>query len=107
LVPGLLLSFAHSYDLLTGIKYKLYWIITTVGEFLSSYNIQVLQNFFSAYILGLIATFISLFVMNSAQPALLYLVPFTLIPTILVAWIRGDLASMWEGDLKVKYISVN
>jgi len=84
LVPGLLLSFAHSYDLLTGIKYKLYWIITTV-----------------AYILGLIATFISLFVMNSAQPALLYLVPFTLIPTILVAWIRGDLASMWEGDLKV------
>jgi len=85
LVPGLLLSFAHSYDLLTGIKYKLYWIITTV-----------------AYILGLIATFISLFVMNSAQPALLYLVPFTLIPTILVAWIRGDLASMWEGDLKVE-----
>jgi len=83
LVPGLLLSFAHSYDLLTGIKYKLYWIITTV-----------------AYILGLIATFISLFVMNSAQPALLYLVPFTLIPTILVAWIRGDLASMWEGDIK-------
>jgi len=84
LVPGLLLSFAHSYDLLTGIKYKLYWIITTV-----------------AYILGLIATFISLFVMNSAQPALLYLVPFTLIPTILVAWIRGDLASMWQGDIKV------
>ena len=32
LVPGLLLSFAHSYDLLTGIKYKLYWSITTIGE---------------------------------------------------------------------------
>ena len=40
-----------------GIKYKLYWIITSV-----------------AYILGLVATFISLFLMNSAQPALLYLV---------------------------------
>merc|ERR1712228_131756 len=62
---------------------KLYWVITTV-----------------AYILGLIATFISLFVMNSAQPALLYLVPFTLIPTIIVAWIRGDLPAMWEGDNK-------
>merc|ERR1712183_1232538 len=62
-----------------------YWIITSV-----------------AYILGLVATFISLFVMNSAQPALLYLVPFTLIPTILVAWIRGDLPSMWEGDFKVE-----
>ena len=43
--------------LISGIKYKLYWIITSV-----------------AYILGLVATFISLFLMNSAQPALLYLV---------------------------------
>jgi signal peptide peptidase-like protein 2B len=83
LVPGLLLSYAHSYDLLAGIKYKLYWIITSV-----------------AYILGLVATFISLFLMNSAQPALLYLVPFTLIPTIIVAWLRGDLPAMWEGDNK-------
>ena len=32
LVPGLLLSFAHSYDLSAGIKYKLYWTITTVGK---------------------------------------------------------------------------
>jgi len=83
LVPGLLLSFAHSYDLQAGIKYKLYWLITT-----------------SAYILGLIATFISLFLMNSAQPALLYLVPFTLVPTVLVAWLRGDLPAMWQGDIK-------
>merc|ERR1711936_385501 len=81
LVPGLLLSFAHSYDLLAGIKFKLYWTITTV-----------------AYILGLVATFISLFLMNSAQPALLYLVPFTLLPTIAVSWLRGDLAAMWHGD---------
>ena len=43
--------------LISGIKYKLYWIITSV-----------------AYILGMVATFISLFLMNSAQPALLYLV---------------------------------
>jgi len=35
LVPGLLLSYAHSYDLMAGIKYKLYWTITTVGQFLS------------------------------------------------------------------------
>ena len=70
LVPGLLLSYAHSFALLIGnftlasksscdpgIKYKLYWVITCV-----------------AYVLGLVATFISLFLMNSAQPALLYLV---------------------------------
>ena len=84
LVPGLLLSFAHSYDLLAGIRYKLYWVITVI-----------------AYILGLVATFVSLFLMNSAQPALLYLVPFTLLPTLLVSWIRGDLGAMWTGDSQV------
>ena len=74
LVPGLLLSFAHSYDLMAGIKWKLYWAITTV-----------------AYILGLVATFISLFLMNSAQPALLYLVPFTLLPLFAMAYLKVSL----------------
>ena len=62
-------------------------------------------NNISGYILGLVATAISLFLMNSAQPALLYLVPFTLIPTILVAAIRGDLDTMWLGDSKVMSVS--
>ena len=61
----------------------------------------MMTNIFTAYILGLVATFISLFLMNSAQPALLYLVPFPLTPPILVAWCSGDLASMWDGDNKV------
>jgi hypothetical protein len=83
LVPGLLLSYCHSFDLLCGYRYKLYWVITCI-----------------AYILGLVVTFISLFLMNAAQPALLYLVPFTLLPTILVAAIKGDLSNMWAGDFK-------
>jgi len=81
LVPGLLLSYCHSFDLHTGTPCKLYWIITNL-----------------AYVLGLVATYISLYLMESAQPALLYLVPFTLTPVILVAWIRGDLPAMWQGD---------
>jgi hypothetical protein len=46
----------------------------------------------------MIATFVSLFVMNSAQPALLYLVPFTLIPLFIVSYFAGDFSDMWQGD---------
>ena len=52
------------------------------------------------------ATFISLFLMNSAQPALLYLVPFTLLPTLAVSWLRGDLAAMWHGDTQVNQSNI-
>ncbi len=51
-------------------------------------NVQIL----SAYTLGLIATFVSLFLMNSAQPALLYLVPFTLVPVFVVSLIRSKIS---------------
>lgn len=39
-----------------------------------------------------------LYLMRGAQPALLYLVPSTLLPTVVIAAIRGDLADMWRGD---------
>lgn len=32
LVPGLLLSYCHSFDLLVGTPYRLYWILTNTGE---------------------------------------------------------------------------
>jgi len=83
LVPGLLLAFCHGFDLMVGSPWKLYWVLSCV-----------------CYTLGLVATFISLYLMNSAQPALLYLVPFTLIPISLVAWCRGELKAMWEGDIQ-------
>ena len=33
LVPGLLLSYCHSFDLYVGTSYKLYWLLTNVGKF--------------------------------------------------------------------------
>ena len=33
LVPGLLLSYCHSFDLQTGTPFKMYWLITNVGEY--------------------------------------------------------------------------
>ena len=57
------------------------------------------KNFaFAAYTLGIVATFVSLYLMKAAQPALLFLVPFTLVPVFIISWLRGDLAAMWRGD---------
>ena len=53
---------------------------------------------FTAYTLGIVATFVSLYLMKAAQPALLFLVPFTLVPVFIISWLRGDLAAMWRGD---------
>ena len=34
LVPGLLLSYCHSFDLYVGTSYKLYWLLTNIGKLL-------------------------------------------------------------------------
>ncbi|CAF0921454.1 unnamed protein product [Rotaria sordida] len=48
------------------------------------------------YCAGLLAATISSEVFKCAQPALLFLVPFTLIPLLLIAHLKGDLSSMWS-----------
>lgn len=47
--------------------------------------------------LGLCLTFVALSISNSPQPALLYLVPCTLIAVVLVGWRRGELKALWNG----------
>ncbi|KAF2366949.1 Peptidase A22B signal peptide peptidase [Trinorchestia longiramus] len=82
LVPGLLIAFLYSYDLRTrGPKCPLYFTVNVI-----------------AYGVGLCLTFLGLYMMQGAQPALLYLVPCTLLTTVVIAAVRGDLASMWRGD---------
>ncbi|CAO4361878.1 unnamed protein product [Caenorhabditis nigoni] len=49
------------------------------------------------YGVGLIVTFLALAVMKTAQPALIYLVPSTLIPIILMAVCRGEFNKIWNG----------
>jgi len=48
------------------------------------------------YCAGLLAATISSEVFKCAQPALLFLVPFTLIPLLFIAHLKGDLNSMWS-----------
>ena len=53
-----------------------------------------------AYSVGMILTFIALYLQvggQGGQPALTYLVPTTVLTTVLVAWTNGELKEMWEG----------
>lgn len=44
---------------------------------------------------------------GAAQPALLYLVPFTLLPLFIIAFIRRDYHSLWNGPEKVSSLIMN
>ncbi|KAF9403820.1 Signal peptide peptidase-like 2A [Mortierella sp. AD011] len=49
------------------------------------------------YSLGLEVTFVAMLWSNKGQPALLYLVPFTVIPVIFLASKRHELSLLWNG----------
>jgi len=50
------------------------------------------------YTLGLGATFVSLYLMKHGQPALLFLVPGTLVPTFAIALRKGELGALWSAS---------
>lgn len=79
IIPGLLVSHNHAFDLRVQSR-RVYYIATCVG-----------------YALGLVITFVALALMESGQPALLYLVPCTLIPTYGLGCIRGEVRMLWNG----------
>ncbi|XP_077511377.1 signal peptide peptidase-like 2B [Amblyomma americanum] len=79
LAPGLLLSYCHAFDLLSlGRRFYFYISCTSYG-------------------VGMLLTFMALQLMRIAQPALLYLVPCTILPTVLTAWYKGHLFAIWNG----------
>jgi len=94
-MPGLLLCFVMRYDAYkraqhaklaeAGIPLPKHW------QRLSYFHCSLF-----GYFLGLLTATISSEVFKAAQPALLYLVPFTLLPLFAMAWMKGDLRSMWS-----------
>ena len=51
----------------------------------------------AAYLVGLLLDGVDMYVMKSGQPALLYLVPCTLLTTMVIAAWNGELGCMWRG----------
>ncbi|XP_061880543.1 signal peptide peptidase-like 2A isoform X1 [Entelurus aequoreus] len=80
IVPGLLVAYCSRFDVWINSKKKVY--------FLSSWI---------AYLLGMITTIAVMLLSDMAQPALLYLVPFTLITSAAVAGCRGEIRHFWAG----------
>lgn len=87
-MPGLLLCFVLRYD-----AYKKSQGIT--GSRLTYFHCSLL-----GYFLGLLTATVSSEVFKAAQPALLYLVPFTLLPLLTMAYLKGDLRRMWSEPFK-------
>ncbi|CAL1530178.1 unnamed protein product [Lymnaea stagnalis] len=80
IIPGLLIAYNAIFDVKTGTR-MVYFICSSVG-----------------YLFGMIICMISLIYMNSGQPALLYLVPCTLLTTIVVALMRKELRKLFLGS---------
>lgn len=81
-IPGLLISLLLRHDLVR--KHRRcrgYFLAGVIG-----------------YAIGLLATFVSLYLMQHGQPALLFLVPGTLVPTCLIALRKGELRELWSAS---------
>lgn len=79
IIPGLLVSHNLAFDLRVNSR-KIYYIATCIG-----------------YAVGMVVTFGALALMKTGQPALLYLVPCTLIPTFVIGCCRGEVKMLWNG----------
>lgn len=77
-MPGLLLCFVLRYD-----AYKKSQGLAPPGFRLTYFHCSLL-----GYFLGLLTATVSSEVFKAAQPALLYLVPFTLLPLLTMAYLK-------------------
>lgn len=82
-VPGLLVAFCYGFDLQIN-SGGIYFFVTSL-----------------AYGLGLAITFVALVLMKKGQPALLYLVPCTLLTTFILALMRKEFEQLWSGKPKL------
>ncbi|TMS13585.1 hypothetical protein E3U43_018660 [Larimichthys crocea] len=80
IVPGLLVAYCSRFDVLVNSRKKVYFASCCI-----------------AYLLGMILTFAVMLLSGMGQPALLYLVPFTLITSAVVAGCRREMRQFWAG----------
>uniref|UniRef100_A0A3P8XHA7 PA domain-containing protein n=1 Tax=Esox lucius TaxID=8010 RepID=A0A3P8XHA7_ESOLU len=80
IVPGLLVAYCSRFDVRVNSPNKIYLLVCCI-----------------AYLCGMVVTFAVMLLTNMAQPALLYLVPFTLLGSAVLAWRRAEMRQFWNG----------
>lgn len=78
--PGIIAGHCHTFDLFRSTPYKLYYTVNCIS-----------------FAIGLFLTYVALNLMQASQPALLYLVPCTIIPPILISLYRKEFHMLWIG----------
>lgn len=96
-MPGLLLCFVLRYD---NYKKKKLEDDPCPPKTQLIYKVRYFHCTLIGYFIGLVTATVASEMNRSAQPALLYLVPFTLLPLITMAYIKGDLKQMWNTPFK-------
>eukprot|EP00794_Sanderia_malayensis_P013791 gene13791-15234_t len=89
-MPGLLLCFVLRFD-----NHK-----KRLNEDEKPSRISYFHCSLIGYFIGLVTATVASELSKSAQPALLYLVPFTMLPLITKAYIKGDLKLMWQNPFQ-------
>merc|ERR1711920_292304 len=82
-VPGIFIAFLAKWD------------AVKMGEGKSD-SFVYLNTVMVAYVLSLITTVAIMLFFNAAQPALLYIVPYVLIASLVVALARGEFKELWN-----------
>jgi len=80
-LPGLVISYALKFD-----KYK-------SGKSSNGYFLSAMLG----YSIGLLIAAIIMIISRHPQPALLYLVPCTILPLLLLAYSRKEINDIWRG----------
>jgi len=98
LVPGLLLTLCLRFDLVLHVRKLLAKTDATIKEVFpksaSEFSKPYFITCFIGYIIGIIVTIAVGVIYNAAQPALLYLVPLTVLPVTIMGLLRGEISEM-------------
>lgn len=98
-MPGLLLCFVLRYD---NYKKQANGVDPDAAFPSRMQRVSYFHCTLIGYFIGLLTATIASRIHRAAQPALLYLVPFTLLPLLTMAYLKGDLRRMWSEPFQAK-----